>query len=116
LEILRGTTLVYSELNIFINAVYGEVFDSLLQILVSEVIQVMSAFEKKHDYMITVDRLEPDAMLIGTLHREERKERFVQRLYDMDIQMSAYKWDLGINIRRKYLWKKPWASFVESLI
>lgn len=115
-EVLRGTSILNTDNHIFAGVMYGEVFNSLLQIVVSELIRGMMEIEKKMNYNITVERLHPDAILLGTLHRETFRDRFIQRMYDEDIQVSAYKWDLGVSIRKKYLWKKPWGSFLEPHI
>jgi hypothetical protein len=116
MEVIKGMTLIDYNLHIFVKGVYGDVFGSVLQVLIPELVSGIVGLEDKFDYMMTLDRFDEDAMLIGTLHREDRKERFVQRLHDQDIQVSAYKWDLGVNIRGRYLWKKPWVSFLEHLI
>lgn len=113
LDIVRGTTLLNTGLKIFLEVIYGEVFNSLLQVITSEIISGLGDLEKKFNYVLTLDRLQPNAMLLGTLHKETLRDRFVQRLYDEDIRASAYKWDLGISIRKRFLWKKPWNTFLE---
>lgn len=116
LEVVRGTTLLNTGLKIFSEMIYGEVFNSLMQVITSEIIRGLPDLEKKYNYVITLDRLQPNALLLGTLHKEQLRDRFVQRLYDEDIRISAYKWDLGVNIRKKYLWKKSWSTFLEPHI
>lgn len=116
LEIIQGTSLLNSVLKVFLEANYGKVFNSLLQVITSEIIHGFKELEKKFNYSLTLERLQPNAMLLGKFHNETLQDRFVQRLYDENIRVSAYKWDLGISIRKKFLWKKPWSAFLEPHI
>lgn len=116
ITVFQGTRLFVQDTNIFLINIYGEVFNTVLQLFYSRIIGSIPSLEKKYNYQITPSRIEPDATLIGTAHREVQREKFIQRLYDRDPKMSSFRWDVGANIRRKYLWKRPWGTFLEPLL
>lgn len=116
LNLLQGTKLLEMEDTVLIEPVYNEMLETFLELYSSGIIETFSELESRYRYTITFTRFGLKGMPIATFISDTFKERLIQRLYDSDIQMSSFKWDLGVNIERKFIWRKPWAKFIEPHI
>lgn len=116
LTVVEGTAVTVIEKNSIAKVKMGEIVENILNIVISEFIASIPALQEKYGYSISLDKMEPMAILMGTFVDEERISRFKQILYDEEISLSSYKWDIGISYRRNFLWKTPWYKFIEHLV
>jgi hypothetical protein len=116
LEVVRGTAVAMVEKNCIARVKMGGIIETIISVVISELIAYMQAWQEKYGYIISIERIDPPAILLGTVNDETHLSRFKQRLHDGDIQMSAYKWDVGLSMKREFVWRHPWYSFVEKLM
>lgn len=116
LTVVEGTAVTVVDKNSIAKVKMGGVVETILNVVMSEFIACIPALQEKYGYSITLDKVEPTAILLGTFVDEERISRFKQILYDENISVSSYKWDVGLSFRRNFLWKTPWYKFLEELV
>jgi hypothetical protein len=55
-------------------------------------------------------------MILTSCPGEEVLSKFVQRVYDEGIKVSARQWEIGLSLRKTYIWKKHWGEFVQRIV
>jgi len=116
MEVVNGTAVTVVDRNVIAKARLGSIMETVLGILMSEIVAMIPDWQSKYGYVLDIERVEPVAILLGTLNDDKYSGDFKQRLYDDNIQMSAYKWDIALNHKRNFLWRTPWYKFVANLL
>ena len=95
---------------------YGEAFRGILEFVISEFIRTAGVWERKYGYSVDIRRAEMDIMLLASCPGDVILSKFVQRAYDEDIKVSARQWEVGLSLRKSYIWKKPWGELVQRIV
>jgi len=100
----------------FMKIEYGEVSRGLIEILSSELIRETMGWSTKYGFQVDVTRTDMDIMLLASCPGEMVLNRFMQKVYDQKIQISARQWLLGLSVDKKYLWKRSWWEVIQQIV
>lgn len=115
-DVVTDARLQTHESTVFIKMEYGEAIRAVWEIIVSELIQETTDWEKKYMYKVDITRTDMDIMLLGSCPGPLVMTKFQQRIGDENIKISARRWEVGISFKRNFIWKQTWAEIIKTIV